>query len=72
MSDKKKPKLPLFDSGSPEASREIEAIFGKHAGEKLTPLNDAARRNLAKHACKVYVIRDGRTVCAYCGKELEL
>lgn len=25
-----------------------------------------------RHECKIHTIRDGRTVCAYCGNEMEL
>jgi len=44
----------------------------KHAGEPLTPLNDAARRQMAKHVCMNYVIRNDKPVCVYCGEEMEL
>lgn len=29
-------------------------------------------KSLTKHICQHYRIVDGRTVCVYCGKEMEL
>lgn len=40
-----------------------------------SPLVEMQRQYQAmklKHICNGYVIRDGRTVCPYCGKEMEL
>jgi len=30
------------------------------------------RQQVLGHVCKIYRIVDGKTVCVYCGKEMEL
>lgn len=30
------------------------------------------RQQKLRHVCKIHTIKDGKTVCVYCGKEMEL